>query len=161
MPSETRSGDELGAVCGHLMLCASTGGAGTYTRSESRGLGGLACRGGIDMGTFQTDVDELERLGGVLHGLAAEAGALRVGSAAGPFLSVQGGILASVAEASSISGELVDEALVPALDERLGETGDVMINVAKEFRTLDEQSAADLAATFTAATGDWNPEEPV
>ncbi|WP_020106425.1 hypothetical protein [Nocardia sp. 348MFTsu5.1] len=113
------------------------------------------------MGTFQTDVDELERLGGVLHGLAAEAGALRVGPAAGPFLSVQGGILASVAEASSISGDLVDEALVPALDERLGETGDVMINVAKEFRTSDEQSAADLAATFTAATGDWNPEEPV
>lgn len=113
------------------------------------------------MSNFQADVDELLRLGGVLHGLAAEAAAMRVGPAAGPYSSVQGGILASVAEASSISGDLINGALVPALDERLGETGDVMINVAKQFRTVDEQSGANLASTFTAATGDWNPEEPV
>ncbi|MDI9917195.1 hypothetical protein [Rhodococcus sp. IEGM 1379] len=112
------------------------------------------------MGTFTADVEELVMLGGVLHGLADEAGLLRVGPSAGPYMSGAGGVLQSLLEAASISSDLVEGALVPALKERLGETGDIMVNVAEKFRSRDEQAATDLATTYTNATGTWNAQDP-
>ncbi|MCQ4121660.1 hypothetical protein [Rhodococcus tibetensis] len=110
------------------------------------------------MGTLKADLDELERLGAVLHGLAEEAGTLRVGPAAGPFMSSPGGVMSSVLEACSITGDLIEGSLVPALEERLAETGDVMIYVAQEYRNQDDASADQFVAAYTDATGDWNAE---
>ncbi len=110
------------------------------------------------MGTLKADLDQLEKLGAVLRGLAGEAGSLRVGPAAGPFMSSPGGVMSSVLEACSISGDLIDGSLVPALVERLGETGDVMINVAREYRDQDDASADRFVAAYTDVTGDWNAE---
>ncbi|MGC0366837.1 hypothetical protein ABH922_004821 [Rhodococcus sp. 27YEA15] len=113
------------------------------------------------MGTFKADVQELKRLGGVLQSLGQEAAGVRVGPAAGPYLSGPGGMLSSVLEASSISGDLIEGTLVPGLQERLSETGEVMIHLAHQFRDRDEQSAAEMARAFTEASGDWNPGEPI
>ncbi|AWK70502.1 hypothetical protein CBI38_01890 [Rhodococcus oxybenzonivorans] len=124
------------------------GGAG---RSGRQSKGAFA-------GTLKADLDQLEKLGAVLRGLAGEAGSLRVGPAAGPFMSSPGGVMSSVLEACSISGDLIDGSLVPALVERLGETGDVMINVAREYRDQDDASADRFVAAYTDATGDWNAE---
>ncbi|MGW5149062.1 hypothetical protein [Rhodococcus koreensis] len=110
------------------------------------------------MGTLKADLEELERLGGTLHGLADEAGGLRTGPAAGPYLSAAGAVMASVIEASSISADLVDATLVPAIKERLGETGDVMIHAAQEYRNQDESSADRFVAAYTNATGEWSAE---
>lgn len=132
------------------------------------------------MGTFAADIAELKSLGGVLHGLADEAGRLSVGPSAGappatggtfapmatgPLLgnssfSPANTVLTSFLEASAISHELVEGLLVPSLRERLGETGDIMTNVAEKFRSRDEQSAAELATTYTDATGAWVAQEP-
>lgn len=136
------------------------------------------------MGTFAADVEELLTLGGVLHGLAEEAAALSVGPSAdvpsNSFFSplsiptrgfsnspsgtwspplATSSVLSSFVEASSISRELIDGALVSSLKERLGETGDIMVNVAEQFRNRDEQSATELATTYTNATGDWNAQD--
>lgn len=111
------------------------------------------------MGSFSADLDQLDHLGGVLKQLADEAGGLRTGPAAGPFLSPPGGMMSSVLEASSISADLVDGALVPAIEERLGETGEIMVHTAAEYRNQDESNAEKLATTYTNATGDWS-EQP-
>ena len=112
------------------------------------------------MVNLKADLEQLEKLGQVLHNLAAEAGVLKTGPAAGPYLSTPGGMMPSVLEASSISGDLVDRALVPAIKERLGETGDVMVNVAKEFKNQDQASADKIIAIYSDATGDWSAQEP-
>lgn len=87
------------------------------------------------MGTFATDIAELKSLGGVLHGLADEAGRLSVGPSAGAppatggtFAPMATGpllgnssfapantVLTSFLEASAISHELVEGLLVPSL----------------------------------------------
>ena len=112
------------------------------------------------MGTLKADLEQLEKLSQVLHGLANEAGALKVGPAAGPFVSTPDGIMPSVSAAAVISGDLVNRALVPAIKERLGETGDVMVNVAKEFKNQDEASAQQITDIYSRATGDWSATEP-
>ena len=111
------------------------------------------------MTPFSADLDELTRLSSILHDLAAEASAVRTGPAAGPYLSTPGGMMPSVLEASSISVDLVDGALVAAIEERLGETGEIMTNVAEQYRNQDASNADALAATYTAATGEWSAEE--
>ncbi len=112
------------------------------------------------MGTLKVDLDVLEGLGTKLHGLATEAGALRTGPAAGPFASPPGGIMSSVSEAASISYDLVDASLVAAIKERLGETGDVMVHVAQEYRNQDDSNADKMIAVYNNATGDWSAQEP-
>ena len=47
---------------------------------------------------------------------------------------------------------------VPALAERLGETGEVMGRIADEYRDADDAAATGLAAAYTSATGDWSAE---
>jgi hypothetical protein len=77
---------------------------------------------------------------------------------------------AAVDEARSIADD-VDFALVPSVEERLAETGEIMVNVANEYRTADDPTSGSLDTTpvtlesvmaiYTKATGDWDaPEMP-
>jgi hypothetical protein len=105
--------------------------------------------------TLRADLDQLAGLGPVLEGLAGEAALLRTGPSAGPYLSVPGGMEPAVLEASSIANDLVDTTLVNALKERLSETGEIMVNVANQFRNADEEALEVAMDTYTEATGDW------
>ncbi|MGF7120147.1 hypothetical protein J2X34_000545 [Rhodococcus sp. BE178] len=108
-----------------------------------------------------TDLEHLEQLSSILHALGDEARSLRTGPAAGPYASTVGGTMSSVLEASSISADLVDGALVAALAERLGETGDVMRYVAAQYRNQETANAEQLVRTYLDATGDWDaPGDP-
>lgn len=113
--------------------------------------------------TLHVELERLAGLGPILQGLADEAAALRTGPAAGPFWTGPGGLEPAVSEACSIASALVDAALVSAVKERLGETGEIMVNVANTFRNADESevSVADVMEDYTNATGDWDvPEAP-
>jgi hypothetical protein len=111
--------------------------------------------------TLHVEMDHLAGLGPVLVGLAGEAAALRTGPSAGPYLSVPGGMEPAVLEASSIARDLVDTTLVAAVKERLSETGQIMINVASQFRNGDDEALEVAMNTYTDATGDWDvPEAP-
>lgn len=109
------------------------------------------------MGELKADLDRLEQLGATLGSLAREAAALRTGPSAGPYSSVPGGMPSSVLEASSISGDLIDSALIDAITERLSETGEIMVNVAQQYRATEDATATAVGAAFTDATGDWTP----
>jgi hypothetical protein len=114
-------------------------------------------------GTLRVDLDRLAGLGPVLQSLATEAGSLRTGPSAGPYASVPGGMEPAVLEASSIANDLVDTAMVSAVKTRLSETGDLMVDVANQYRNADEAttSLATVMATYTNATGTWDvPEVP-
>lgn len=110
-----------------------------------------------DPATLNVELDRLSGLGPILQGLAGQAGALRTGPAAGPYLSVPGGMEPAVLEASSIAHDLVDTVLVSSVKNRLSETGQIMVDVANEYHKAD-QAKTDLgtvATTYTNATGDW------
>ncbi|MBP2210831.1 hypothetical protein JOJ87_001175 [Rhodococcus ruber] len=111
------------------------------------------------VGELRADVARLEELSGRLHGLAAEASRLRVGPAAGPYAPALDALMPSVLEAARLSQEIVDSALIPALAERLGETGDVMRATAREYRNQDDTSATRLVSAYLSATGDWRVDE--
>ena len=111
--------------------------------------------------TLHVEMDRLAGLGPILQGLAGEAAVLRTGPSAGPYLSVSGGMEPAVLEASSIAHDLVDTTLVAAVKERLSETGEIMVNVANEFRNGDDEALEVAMNTYTDATGDWDvPEVP-
>ena len=97
---------------------------------------------------------ELERLAGlgpILQGLADEAGQLNSHL---PMCPTQG-TEPAVLEASEIARDLVDSTLVSAIKERLSETGEIMVNVANQFRNADDEALASAMETYTDATGDW------
>lgn len=110
------------------------------------------------MSGFAADLDELRRLSSILKGLADEAGKNKTDNATSPLYSRggEGGIMTSVVEASSLTGDLIDTLLVEAIVERLSETGEIMGHVADEYKNQDDDSAQALAAQYTAATGEWN-----
>jgi hypothetical protein len=100
----------------------------------------------------------MEHLGPVLQGLAEEAGGL---SSDLPMCPIPGAMEPAVLEASEIARDIVDSALVSALKERLSETGEVMVNVANQFRNGDDRALEVAMDTYTDATGDWVvPEVP-
>jgi hypothetical protein len=114
-------------------------------------------------GTLRVELDRLAGLGPVLQGLAHEAASLRTGPSAGPYLSVPGGVESAVLEASSIASDLVDAAMVTTVKNRLSETGQLMVDVANEYRNADEAttSLGTVMTTYTNATGTWDvPEAP-
>jgi nucleoid-associated protein YgaU len=116
-----------------------------------------------DQGPLHAELDRLARLGPVLQGLADEAAGLRTGPSADPHSSAAGAVEPAVAEASSIAHDLVDSALVNTVKERLSETGEIMVNVANEYRTADESttSLGTVMDAYTNATGDWTvPDAP-
>jgi hypothetical protein len=106
--------------------------------------------------TLHVEMDRLAGLGPVLKGLAGEAALVRTGPSAGPYLSVPGGMEPAVLEASSIAHDLVDTTLVAAVKERLSETGEIMVNVANQFRNGDDEALEVAMTTYTEATGDWD-----
>lgn len=121
------------------------------------------------MTIFSVEMDRLAALAQKLHGLADEAGGMNTAkSSANPLtlaMAAQRGLLSggsdvptSVTEAMSISHDLVDTDLVPAVRERLRETGDLMVDVANQYRNADETKVSLTTAmtTYTNATGDWN-----
>ncbi|WP_301158702.1 hypothetical protein [Mycolicibacterium fortuitum] len=124
--------------------------------------------------TLKVELERLHRLGTVLHGLADEAGGLKTGFTYSSPPSVSTGVPlqdavynasrsvpTSVTEALSINRDLIDTTLVSAIKERLGETGDVMQNVANEYRDADEAlvSVQTVTTIYTHATGDWDVPE--
>jgi hypothetical protein len=107
--------------------------------------------------TLHAELDRLAGLGPTLQGLAGEAG--RLGPSA-PFCAVLG-TEPAVLEALDIARDLVDSALLDALKERLSETGEIMVNVANQFRNADDEALEVAMETYTEATGDWIvPEVP-
>jgi hypothetical protein len=121
--------------------------------------------------TLHVEMDRLASLGPVLQGLADEVGDLRTGVLIDVSFVPPGMDSAAVDEARSIADD-VDFALVPSVKERLAETGEIMVNVANEYRTANEPTSGGLdttpvtslesvMATYTKATGDWDvPEVP-
>jgi hypothetical protein len=108
--------------------------------------------------TLRVEMERLEGLGPVLQGLAEEAGGLNSDL---PMCPVPGAMEPAVLEASEIARDIVDSALVSALKERLSETGEIMVNVANQFRNADEGELDVAMDTYTDATGDWVvPEVP-
>ncbi|MFI6869225.1 hypothetical protein [Nocardia sp. NPDC050406] len=105
--------------------------------------------------TFKTDLEILGNLGNTLHGLAAEAANAKPKNAATVWLDEP--LLSGVA-AAQIMTELIDNALIPTAKERLSETGDVMINAAKQFANMDESAADAFVDLYRKATGDWTVE---
>ena len=72
-----------------------------------------------------------------------------------------GGMEPAVLEACSIANDLVDTTLVAAVKERLSETGEIMVNVANQFRNGDDEALEVAMTTYSDATGDWDvPEVP-
>jgi hypothetical protein len=108
--------------------------------------------------TLHVEMDRLAHLGPVLQRLAGEAGRLNSDL---PMCPLPGRMEPAVLEASEIARDVVDSALVSALKERLSETGEIMVNVANQFRNGDDDGDVLAAAmdTYTDATGEWNVPE--
>ncbi|HEY9305277.1 MAG TPA: hypothetical protein VIO95_13385 [Mycobacterium sp.] len=114
-------------------------------------------------GVLRVELDRLAGLGPILRGLADEAASLRTGPSAGPYLSVPGGMEPAVLEASSIAHDLVDTTLVTTVKDRLSETGQIMVDVANQYRSADEATTklTTVMTTYSNATGTWDvPEAP-
>jgi nucleoid-associated protein YgaU len=108
-------------------------------------------------GTLQADLDRLASLGPTLQGLAEEASRLNSNLPMCPTAGMEPAVL----EASEIARDLVDSAMVSALSERLSEAGEIMVNVANQFRDADDEALEVAMQTYTEATGDWMvPEAP-
>ena len=108
--------------------------------------------------TLLVEMERLAGLGPVLQGLADEAAALNSDL---PMCAIPGAMEPAVLEASEIARDIVDSALVNALKERLSETGEIMVNVANQFRNGDDEALEVAMETYTDATGDWVvPEVP-
>jgi hypothetical protein len=108
--------------------------------------------------TMHVEMERLAGLGPVLQGLAEETGQLNSDL---PMCPIPGAMEPAVLEASEIARDIVDSALVSALKERLSETGEIMVNVADQFRNADEEALEVAMETYTEATGDWVvPEVP-
>ena len=109
-------------------------------------------------GPLHVELDRLAGLAPTLQGLADEAAQL---SSDLPMCPIPGAMQPAVLEASEIARDIVDSALVSALKERLSETGEIMVNVANQFRNADDPELEAAAAAYGKATGDWLvPEAP-
>jgi hypothetical protein len=108
--------------------------------------------------TLHVEMERLAGLGPVLQGLAGEAAELNSDL---PMCPIPGAMEPAVLEASEIARDVVDSALVSALKERLSETGEIMVNVANQFRNADDEALEVAMDIYTDATGDWViPEVP-
>src|SRR5919106_6918101 len=103
-------------------------------------------------GPLHVELDRLAGLAPTLQGLADEAAQL---SSDLPMCPIPGAMEPAVLEASEIARDIVDSALVSALKERLSETGEVMVNVANQFRNSEDRALEVAMDTYTDATGDW------
>ena len=107
------------------------------------------------MASLSVDCDRLTTLGSTLTGLGAEAKGLLAQPGAATATSMQ-----SLTEARSILDEVIRGSLIPTVAERLSETGEVMANVAKEYRGRDEANSQMLGKALSDATSAWSSTEP-
>ena len=103
------------------------------------------------MGTLKVDLDVLQDLGRRVNALGEEADGFRIGMGT----AIRGDGMPSVRTAIEISHQIVDAALIPAIKERLTETGDVMVNIANEYKDQDERNAELMVSAYRNAIGDW------
>ena len=121
------------------------------------------------MTTLRVEMDRLAGLARELYGLADEAGGLNLAHAASNPLALLTAaqsamttmgksVPTAVTEAFSINHDLVEGEMVPAVKERLHETGKVLEDTANRFRDADEVkvSLGTAMSTYTNATGEWN-----
>lgn len=107
--------------------------------------------------SLNADLDVLARLGGELNDLGSKMVDYLIGDTAqGP--KPDG--MSSAIVAVDISHSLVDRSLIPAIQERLSETGDVMVGIAREYRDQDEQNVGALVNAYNTGLGSWTVEEP-
>lgn len=106
------------------------------------------------MGTLKADLEILEQLGAKLHSLADEAAKVRPNRPLGPHSN---SVLVSVTAGEQITTDLLMKTLLPTITERLGETGDVMANVARQYKDTDDSNADQIMDVYRQATGDWTP----
>ncbi|MGV9611365.1 hypothetical protein [Nocardia xishanensis] len=104
------------------------------------------------MGTFNADLETLGKLATTLHDLARQAEAIKPKRTAdvSPHEKLQ-----SVSAGLLLESEQLLGVLIPTVKERLGETGDVMANVARQYKDADETNAANILDLYRKSTGDW------
>jgi hypothetical protein len=102
--------------------------------------------------TLQADLDQLRSVGGYLQGLGREVTALKFGPS---MMGTDSAALKTVGAMNNIQYSVLNTTLIPSCSERLSETGDIMINVADQFKNADEGRILDVASTLTKATGTW------
>jgi hypothetical protein len=105
------------------------------------------------MGTLKADLETLEQLGARLHNLAGDAAKVRPNRPAGVHTDP---VLVSVKVGEEITKDLLMNTLLPTVKERLDETGDVMTNVARQYKNTDDSNADKIMNEYRQATGDWN-----
>ncbi|MGO4615638.1 hypothetical protein AB4305_14785 [Nocardia sp. 2YAB30] len=104
------------------------------------------------MGTFKADLETLGKLGTTLHDLAREAEGVKPKrtSDVSPHEKLQ-----SVSAGLLLESEQLLGVLIPTVKERLGETGDVMANVARQYKDTDDSNAGNIMDLYRKSTGDW------
>ncbi len=104
------------------------------------------------MAKFSADLDTLGKLGSTLHDLARQAGETAPVHQQGPSPKQS---LVSPGAADTIEHDLLLGALIPTVQTRLEETGDVMVNVAKQYADKDNSNAAAILDLYRQSLGDW------
>lgn len=104
------------------------------------------------MATFKADLETLGKLGTTLHDLAREAEGTKPKRVAAVSPHEQ---LQSTAAGLLLESEQLLGVLIPTIKERLGETGDVMANVARQYKDTDESNADRILDVYRKSTGDW------
>ncbi|MBF6331849.1 hypothetical protein [Nocardia transvalensis] len=107
--------------------------------------------------SLKVDLEILGKLSATLHDLAQKASEVKAKNA--PDTKAEEPLLAGTA-AAQITRDLIQGALIPTAKERLSETGDVMTNVAKQFKDKDDSAADALVQVYSSATGNWTVEQP-
>jgi hypothetical protein len=103
------------------------------------------------MGTLRVDLDVLQELARTVSALGEAADGFKIGMGT----AIRGDVMPSVRTAIEISNQIVDSSLIPAIKERLTETGEVMVNIATEYKDQDERNAELMVSAYRNAIGDW------
>lgn len=109
------------------------------------------------MGSLNADLEILGKLASTLHDLSQEAAQVKPKNAPDP--NADDSLLSGVA-ASQITHDLIQGALISTAKNRLSETGDVMANVAKQYKDKDDSFADSLVQLYNSATGEWTVAQP-
>ncbi|MGW5453075.1 MULTISPECIES: type VII secretion target [unclassified Nocardia] len=110
--------------------------------------------------SLKADIDELNRLSGVVQGLAQEAGAVACGKGAVQAFGTgrPGGVMASHEKAITITTTLLHDALREGAEARLVSVAQAMSHTATTFKDQDESARDQLVALYNNTTGAWTSE---
>lgn len=107
--------------------------------------------------TLKADLEILGKLSTTLQGLAQDVDGIKMENPPNPDAQSP---LQAVLVAGQISVEVVYGGLMASAKQRLTETSGVMSECVTQFRNMDDNNAAALAAAYTGGTGDWVAEVP-